>query len=225
MAGVTSVSAVVHIVDDDASFRTSTGRLLRACGYAVETYASAEELLKRLPNAGEPGCLLLDINMPGVSGPELQARLNGVGSSLPIVFLTGHADIPTTVHVIKAGAEDLLTKPVAKEKLVQSIERALARARAMREKHEQLDILRTLVSHLSPRERQVFDRVVRGKMNKEIARELGATERTIKAHRHRVMEKVQAKSLAELVMIAERLGVLATSDYQTTARQNGPDLV
>ena len=225
MARVTSVSAIVHIVDDDASFRTSTGRLLRACGYAVETYASAEELLKRLPNAGEPGCLLLDINMPGVSGPDLQARLNGAASSLPVVFLTGHADIPTTVHVIKAGAEDLLTKPVAKEKLVQSIERALARARAMREKHEQLDILRTLVSRLSPRERQVFDRVVRGKMNKEIARELGATERTIKAHRHQRDGKGPGKSLAELVMIAERLGVLATSDYQTTARQNGPDLV
>ena len=94
MAGVTSVSATIDIVDDDASFRTSTGRLLRACGYAVETYASAEELLKRLPNADEPGCLLLDINMPGVSGPDLQARLNGVASSIPVVFLTGHADIP-----------------------------------------------------------------------------------------------------------------------------------
>ena len=219
MAGVTSVSPVVHIVDDDASFRTATGRLLRACGYAVETYASAEELLKRLPNAGESGCLLLDINMPGVSGPDLQARLNGVASSLPIVFLTGQADIPTTVHVIKAGAEDLLTKPVAKEKLVQSIESALARARAVREKHEQLDILRTMISRLSPRERQVFERVVRGKMNKEIARELGTTERTIKAHRHRVMEKVQAASLAELVMIAERLGILASADEQK--RPNG----
>ena len=207
---MTSVSATIHIVDDGASFQTSTGRLLRACGYAVETYASAEKLLKRLPDPGEPGCILLDINMPGVSGPGLQARLNGAALGLPIIFLTGHADIPTTVHVIKAGAEDLLTKPVAKEKLVQSIERALARARAMREKHEQLEVLRTLVSHLSPRERQVFDRVVRGKMNKEIARELGATERTIKTHRHHVMGKVQAKSLAELVMIAERLGVLAT---------------
>jgi RNA polymerase sigma factor (sigma-70 family) len=219
------VSATIHIVDDDASFRTATGRLLRACGYAVETYASAEELLKRLPNADEPGCLLLDINMPGVSGPDLQARLNGVASSIPVVFLTGHADIPTTVQVIKAGADDLLTKPVAKDALVQAIELALARSRRARDKHEQLDVLRTLVCHLSPRERQVFERVVRGTMNKEIARELGTTERTIKAHRHRVMEKVQAASLAELVMIAERLGVLATSDYQTTARQNGPDLV
>ena len=209
------MSAVVHIVDDDASFRTSTGRLLRACGYAVETYESAEQLLKRLPNGAAPGCILLDIKMPGMSGPELQDRLKTRGLSLPIIFLTGQADIPTTVQVIKAGAEDLLTKPVAKDTLLQTIERALARTRTMRDKHEQLDHLRALVSHLSPRERQVFDRVVRGKMNKEIARELGATERTIKAHRHHVMEKVQAKSLAELVMIAERLGILAGEDRPT----------
>ena len=220
-----SLPDIVHIVDDDSSFRSSTGRLLRAFGYAVETYESAEQLLNRLPDDPGPGCILLDVKIPGVSGPELQGHLNGRGSSLPIIFLTGHADIPTTVHVIKAGAEDLLTKPVGKEELVQSIERALARARAMREKHEQLDILRTMISRLSPRERQVFERVVRGKMNKEIARELGTTERTIKAHRRRVMEKIQLSSLAELVMIAERLGILATSDYQTTARQNGPDLV
>ncbi len=206
------MSAVVHIVDDDASLRTSTGRLLRACGYAVEIYDSAEQLLKRLPNGAAPGCILLDIKMPGMSGPELQERLNTLRSSLPIIFLTGQGDIPTTVRVIKAGAEDLLTKPVAKDALLQAIERALARTRAMRDKHEQLDHLRALVSHLSPRERQVFERVVRGKMNKEIARELGATERTIKAHRHRVMEKLHAKSLAELVMVAERLGVIAGED-------------
>ena len=206
------MSAVVHIVDDDASFRTSTGRLLRACGYVVETYDSAEQLLKRLPNGAAPGCILLDIKMPGMRGPELQDRLKTRGLSLPIIFLTGQADIPTTVQVIKAGAEDVLTKPVAKDTLLQAIERALARTRKMRDNHEQLDHLRALVSHLSPRERQVFERVVRGKMNKEIARELGATERTIKAHRHRVMEKVHAKSLAELVMVAERLGVIAGED-------------
>ena len=209
------MSAVVHIVDDDASLRTSTGRLLRACGYAVETYDSAEQLLKRLPNGAAPGCILLDIKMPGMSGPELQERLNTLRSSLPIIFLTGQGDIPTTIRVIKAGAEDLLTKPVAKDTLLQAIDRALARLRAMRDKHEQLDHLRALVSHLSPRERQVFERVVRGKMNKEIARELGATERTIKAHRHHVMEKLQAKSLAELVIIAERLGILAGEDRPT----------
>ena len=209
---MTSVSVTIHIVDDDASFRTSTGRLLRACGYAVETYASAAELLKRVPDGGEHGCILLDINMPGVSGPELQARLNGAASRLPIVFLTGHADIPTTVQVIKAGAEDLLTKPVAKDTLVQAIERALVRLRTLRQKHAQLDHLRATIGRLSPRERQVFERVVLGKINKEIAREIGSTERTIKAHRRNMMEKLQATSLAELVIIAERLGILASAN-------------
>jgi RNA polymerase sigma factor (sigma-70 family) len=218
------MAAVVHIVDDDASFRTSTGRLLRACGYAVEAYESAEQFMKHLPSHDNEGCILLDINMPGVNGPELQGRLNERGSSLPIVFLTGHADIPTTVKVVKAGAEDLLTKPVAKEKLIQAIDRALIHFHTMREKHEQIDVLRTLASHLTPRERQVFERVVRGKMNKEIARELGATERTIKAHRHRVMEKVRAASLAELVIIAERLGILA-SESDPAQRPRSPETV
>jgi RNA polymerase sigma factor (sigma-70 family) len=213
-----TLSAVVHIVDDDASFRTSTSRVLRATGYAVETYASAEELLKRLPKADEPGCILLDINLPGVSGLDLQARLNGAASSLPIIFLTGHADIATTVHVIKAGAEDLLTKPVTKDTLVQAIERALARYRTMRDKHQQLDDLQATVSRLSPRERQVFERVARGKMNKEIARELGATERTIKAHRHNLMEKLKVTSLAELVIIAERLGIIASANEKAPSR-------
>ena len=213
--GLNFVSAIVHVVDDDGSFRTSTGRVLRASGYTVEIYQSGEQLLKGLPNDAGPACILLDIKMPGMSGPELQQRLKARGLSLPIIFLTAHADIPTTVQVIKAGAEDLLTKPVAKDSLVQAIERALARARMMRDKHWQLDTLRTLVSHLTPRERQVFERVVRGKLNKEIARELGATERTIKAHRHRVMEKLTAASLANLVVIAERLGMLAGEDLPT----------
>ena len=150
--------------------------------------------------------------MPDISGPELQDRLNGRASSLPIIFLTGQADIPTTVQVIKAGAEDLLKKPVSKDSLVEAIERALARSNKLQEKHEHADVLRTLVSRLTPRERQVFDLVTRGKMNKEIARELGSTERTIKAHRHRVMEKMEVASLAELVIIAERLGLLASPD-------------
>jgi RNA polymerase sigma factor (sigma-70 family) len=164
------VSEVIHILDDDTSFRTSTGRLLRACGYVVETYETAEQLLTGL--ADDPGvsCILLDIKMPGLGGPELQNRLNAVGSARPIIFLTGDADTPTTVE---------------------AIERALARVRRMQANLEQLGPLRTLISRLSPRERQVFERVVRGKTNKEIAQDLGTTERTIKAHRHRVMEKVQ----------------------------------
>jgi len=204
------VPAIVHVVDDDGSFRTSTGRLLRACGYAVESYESAEQLLKRLPDNTGVGCILLDIKIPGLSGLELQDRLNALGSRLPIIFVSGFADVPTAVRVMKSGAEDLLTKPVTKEALLQAIERAHVRCRSMREKHEQLDVLQTLAGHLSPRERQVFERVVRGKMNKEIARELSSTERTIKAHRHRVMEKMRVTSLAELAMIAERLGIFAS---------------
>ena len=202
------MAAIVHIVDDDESFRVSTGRLLSASGYAVETYETAEQLLKRLPGDASPNCILLDIRIPGLSGPELQERLAALGSTSPIVFLTGHADIPTTVKVIKAGADDVLTKPIPKDTLIGAIERAIERGRAMREKHDQRDVLQKHVDSLTPRERQVFERVARGKMNKEIARELGTTERTIKAHRRNVMEKVGVASVAELVLIAERLGIL-----------------
>ncbi|MBV9433243.1 MAG: response regulator transcription factor [Hyphomicrobiales bacterium] len=209
------MSAIVHVVDDDASFRTSTDRLLRACGYVVESYESAEQLLKRLPDNTGVGCIVLDIKIPGLSGPELQNRLNALGMRLPIIFVSGFADVPTTVHVMRSGAEDLLTKPVAKEILVEAIERAHARSRTLLHRQEQLDLLRSLVRTLSPREGQVFERVVRGKINKEIARELGATERTIKAHRHRMMEKMRVTSLAELAIVAERLGVLASSEELT----------
>src|ERR671911_1985151 len=128
--GVTHVSNVVHIVDDDASFRTATQRLLRASGYAVEAYESAEQLLERLPDGAGPSCILLDIRIPGLSGPELQDRLATLGSHLPIIFLTGHADVPITVKVMKAGADDLLTKPVTKDELIGALERAIARSRA-----------------------------------------------------------------------------------------------
>ena len=204
------MSAVVHIVDDDASFRTSTGRLLRACGYAVETYESAEQLLKRLPDDAGPGCILLDVKIPGVSGPELQDRLNALGSSLPDHFSDRACRHPNdgACHQGRRGGPP---DEAGRQGQVGPSNRARSRPRPQRcgKSIEQLDVLRTLVSHLTPRERQVFERVVRGKMNKEIARELGATERTIKAHRHHVMEKVQAASLAELVIIAERLGILA----------------
>jgi FixJ family two-component response regulator len=205
---VLSVSAIVHIVDDDESFLVSTGRLLRASGYVVETYESAERLLRKLPNDTDPSCILLDIRIPGLSGPELQDQLSALGSHLPIIFLTGHADVRTTVKVMKAGADDLLTKPVTKDDLIAAIERAIARSRALRQRHDQISSMQTLADSLTPRERQVFDRVARGKMNKEIARELGATERTIKAHRSHIMEKLKIGSVAELVLIAERLRLL-----------------
>jgi FixJ family two-component response regulator len=202
------VSGIVHIVDDDDSFLVSTGRLLRASGYIVETYESAEQLLRKLPNDADPSCILLDIRIPGLSGPELQDQLSALGSHLPIIFLTGHADVRTTVKVMKAGADDLLTKPVTKDDLIAAIERAIARSRALRERNDQISSMHTLADSLTPRERQVFDRVARGKMNKEIARELGATERTIKAHRSHIMEKLKIASVAELVLIAERLRLL-----------------
>jgi RNA polymerase sigma factor (sigma-70 family) len=205
------VSALIHVVDDDESFRTTLGRLLRTCGYEVVLYESAKQLLERLPDEAGPSCILLDVQIPGLSGPELQDRLAERGSTLPIVFVTGHGDIPTTVQAIKAGAEDFLTKPVPKDRLLDVIERALAKARLTRDQHNRLNALRSLVATLTPRERQVFERVVRGKLNKEIAHELGTTERTIKAHRQKVMDKIQARTFAELVSIAERLGISGTS--------------
>ena len=198
----------VHIVDDDASFRTAIERRLKLAGYEVATYASAQDLLDRLPNDERPGCILLDVQIPGLTGPELQNHLTALGSKLPIVFLTGHADTATTVRAIKAGAEDFLTKPVSSEQLIDALERALARQATERSQRGKLDLLRTLVTSLTPRERQVFDLIVRGKINKQIAYELGTSERTVKAHRHQVMEKMQVSSLAELVSLAERLGML-----------------
>ncbi|MGY4569526.1 response regulator [Bradyrhizobium pachyrhizi] len=202
--------AYVHIVDDDASFRAALERRLKLAGYRVVTYASARELLDQLPDDEGAGCILLDVRIPGMSGPELQGRLNELGSTLPIVFLTGHADTATTVQAIKAGAEDFLTKPIASEQLIEAINRALARHELARGRRTRLDSLRALLAKLTPRERQVFDLIVCGRINKQIAHELGTTERTIKAHRHQVMEKMEVQSLAELVSIAEQLGTRAS---------------
>jgi FixJ family two-component response regulator len=204
-----ALRTLVHVVDDDASFRSAVGRLLRAAGFEVAVYESADQLLNLLPHETGPSCILLDVQIPGLSGPELQARLAELGSTLPIVFVTGHGDIPTTVQAIKAGAEDFLTKPVSKEKLLDAIERATARYLVTREQRDRLNALRARIVSLTPRERQVFELVVRGKMNKQIAYQLGTTERTVKAHRQRVMEKTHVQTLAELVSIAERLGITA----------------
>jgi FixJ family two-component response regulator len=148
------------------------------------------------------------VQIPGLSGPELQSQLIASGSTLPIIFLTGHADTATTVRTIKAGAEDFLTKPVSSELLLDAIERALLRQDASRSQRGRLESFRAHLAKLTQRERQVFDLIVRGRINKQIAYELGTTERTVKAHRHQVMEKMRVHSLAELVSIAERLGIL-----------------
>ena len=198
----------VHIVDDDASFRTAIERRLKKAGYVVATYPSSQQLLDSLPDEREPGCILLDVRIPDMSGPELQDRLSQLGSILPIVFLSGYADVATTVRTIKAGAENFLTKPVSSEQLLRAIEQAMAHHEASRGQQQKQSARRELLGTLTPRERQVLERVVQGKINKQIARELGATERTIKAHRQRVMEKMKVQTLADLVSIAERLGIL-----------------
>ena len=205
----------VHIVDDDASFRTAMERRLKHAGYEVATYASAQHLLVRLPNESEPGCILLDVRIPGMSGPELQKRLNELGSTLPIIFLTGFPDVRTTVKTVKAGAEDFLTKPISSDQLLQAVGRAVAHHKEMRGLKSKLDVVRAHVAALTPREREVFLLVIRGNPNKHVARELGCTERTVKAHRHRVMEKMQVRTLPELVSLAERVGV-ASPAGQTT---------
>ncbi len=199
---------LVHVVDDDAAFRTAVERRLKHAGYEVATYASAEDLLARLPIDSVLGCILLDVRLPRVSGPELQLRLAELGSTLPIVFLTGHADIPITVLAIRAGAEDFLVKPVSSDLLLQAVERAIAGHNAKYRAKSSLDVARSLVATLTPREREVFELVVRGQTNKHAARALGCTERTIKAHRQRVMEKLQVQSLAALVSLAETVGIV-----------------
>ncbi|MFZ5681452.1 MAG: response regulator transcription factor [Bradyrhizobiaceae bacterium] len=207
---------LVHVIDDDASFRRAVERRLKLAGYDVRTYSSAQQLLDFLSDAEASGCILLDVQMAGLSGLELQNRLIERGSLLPIVFVTGYADTPTAVRAIKAGAEDVLIKPTSSEQLIDAIERATARYESARRQRNESDCLRRLVASLTPRERQVFGLIVRGKINKQIAYELGTTERTVKAHRHQVMEKMQVHSLAELVSNAERLGMLDAAHHSGT---------
>ena len=202
------MGAMIHIIDDDARFRAAIARLLSLRGYDVVQYVSADDFLGQFRRGQCGGCILLDIRLPGLSGTALQERLVALGSHVPIIFLTGYGDVPTTVKAMKAGAEDVLTKPVSEEALISCIQGAIARFEVDRARHEWLDHARALLETLTPREREVFDFVVRGKMNKQTAHELGITERTIKAHRHRIFEKLGARTVAELVSFAERLGVV-----------------
>ena len=198
--------SVVYIVDDDLSFQTAIRRRLQLAGYEVQIYSSAEQFMDQQPDDSRLGCLLVDVKIPGLGGPELQARLHEAGSTLPIVFVSGYEDIKTVVQTIKAGAEDFLVKPVTSDLLLAAIERAIARHDVSRKLQSELNLLRAHVATLTPRERQVFGLLVQGKLNKQIAFALGPTERTIKAHRHMVMEKMNVRSVAELVLIAKRLG-------------------
>jgi FixJ family two-component response regulator len=201
---------VIHIVDNDASFRTAISRVLKISGYEVADYDSATCFLRAIEDA-RPGCILLDVKMPALSGLQLQEELARRSLTWPIIFMTGHGDIPTSVRAIKAGAEDFLSKPVSKQTLLQAIERALVRHASMQQHQDRLNSLRSLISALTARESEVFALMVRGKLNKQIAHQLGTSERTIKAHRHMVMQKLQVQSFAEAVSIAERVGLLTTT--------------
>jgi FixJ family two-component response regulator len=202
-------SPVIHVVDDDSAFRTAIGDLLRACDYRVALHESADDLLAA-PPGNEPACLLLDVQMAGCSGPQLQERLAATGKTPPpIVFLTGHGDIPTSVRTIKAGAEDFLTKPVSMARLLETIERALARGEAARARDSRAETLRSTMGRLTTREYDVFALLARGKPHKQIAYALGISERTVKFHRRNVLQKLGARSLADLAVAADRLGLLS----------------
>ena len=206
-----TASPTVHVVDDDASMRRSLARLLGGAGYEVALYATAEEFLAAAGPA-LTGCILLDLRLPGASGLELQDRLVERGCPAPVVFLTGHGDVPASVRAMKRGAVDFLQKPVAADELLAAVSSALARDAAARRHLGDLAELRALAATLSDRQREVWLRVVRGQLNKQIAYDLGIVERTVKLHRAKAMEKLHARSTADLVRIAERLGLSGGSD-------------
>lgn len=195
---------VVFVVDDDESVRRSLRRLLASAGFAVETFASAEEVLARGRPVG-PACLVTDLQMPGVTGLELQERLASDAIRMPMVFITGHGDIPSSVRAMKEGAVDFLTKPFDDEELLGAVRRALARDAEALAKWDGVRSVRARAERLTPREREVMDLVVTGMLNKQIAYDLGTSEKTIKVHRARVMEKMEASSVAELVRLVDRL--------------------
>jgi FixJ family two-component response regulator len=195
---------IVHVVEDDRSVRTAITRLLKTAGFEARSYASAGEFLvcERDP---APGCIVLDVGLPGLTGIELQASLQREGDPRPVIFLTGRGNIDMGVCAMKAGAVDFLTKPVDRERLLGAVETALARAVVAQARDEVKRALRERIDRLTTREREVFDRVVQGKLNKQVAFELGTSVRTVKAHRAQVMHKMEVDSLAELVSAADRL--------------------
>ena len=199
----------VFLVDDDPSVRRALARLIKSAGHQVQTFASAQEFLGTRAGGEEAACLVLDVRMPGLTGIELQRQLQTLNRNVPIVFMTGHGNIPMSVQAMKAGAVDFLPKPVKDTDLLRAIEQALARAVRDRAERNELEDVRERVERLTPREREVMVLVVRGLLNKQIAFELGTVEKTIKVHRARVMEKMQVDSLADLVRLAEKVGIPA----------------
>lgn len=206
MAKSQEFDPVIAIVDDDPSVREGLESLIRSAGWRAETFASAQEFLAR-PRTEPPSCLILDLQLPGLSGLDLQKRMAEVELEIPIVFLTGHGNIPSSVQAMKAGAVEFLTKPFEEEELLRAVEEAVERDQYWRQQHAETHELRDRYESLTARERQVMQQVVSGLLNKQIAGELNITEFTVKIHRAHVMSKMNADSLADLVRMAESLGI------------------
>jgi FixJ family two-component response regulator len=202
---MTDTDPIVFIVDDDDSVRKALTRLIKSVDLTVETFASAHDFLKRKSHNG-PACLLLDIRMPGLSGLDLQDELVAAGRTLPIIFISAHGTIPLTVRAMKAGAVDFIEKPFEDQTLLDAINQSLKKDWQAKLEQAEVGEIQRRVDSLTPREREVFALVVSGKLNKQIAFKLGTSERTIKAHRARVMKKMQASSLADLIRLAEKVG-------------------
>jgi len=203
---MTVSEALVFVVDDDDSVRKALARLIRSVGLNVETFASAREFLARGSHDGSV-CLILDVRMPGLSGLDLQKELAASGSTLSIIFITGHGTIPMSVQAMRAGAVEFLEKPFEDQALIDAVHEALQKDEQARQKKSELREIHERVNSLTPREREVFALVVTGKLNKEIAFELGTNEKTIKSQRAQVMKKMQADSLADLVRLAVKVGI------------------
>jgi FixJ family two-component response regulator len=202
---MTKVEPIVFIVDDDQLFRRSTERLIRTAGLNVQPYASAKDFLKN-PRPEGPACLVLDVRMPGLSGMDLQHELTQSGIHIPIIFITGHGDIPMSVRAMKAGAVEFLTKPFRSRVLLDAVRAAIERDRSRLQMQSEIRELRGRYEQLTPREREVMTLVAKGLLNKQAASELSTTEATIKFHRAHIMQKMRAESLADLVRMTENLG-------------------
>jgi FixJ family two-component response regulator len=211
---VNGATATVFLIDDDPSILRALTRLLRANGHQVGAFRSPRDFLAQ-HDAMVPGCVVLDLAMPGLNGLELQTALAAAGCQRPIVFISGHGDVPSSVRAMKAGAVDFLTKPVSEENLLAAIQRAMEHDRLMRQTRAELQAIGERLNRLTPREREVFVHVVAGQLNKHIAADLGTAEKTVKVHRSRVMEKMGVRSLADLVRMAERIGLSAITAVQT----------